>query len=572
MRILVVDKNPDNAAVACRILGNRHSTINAYSSTECIQKARENLPDLIILDETIDGKHGLEVMQGLRNKRVTSEIPVIILTDDGHDTERMVRWLEHGAFDWIVKPVTDTIVQAKVRIVQRLRQRDEALSWESKLNAALAELDRALVEQSPPVDEISGLVLDYAKKLTQSEYGFAASIDPETGTCIAHTIAGMMEECRVNNELKKITFPRGKNGRYPGLWGHALNTKKPFYTNTPKTHESSMGTPDGHIRIKRFLAVPAMIGNEPIGLLALANPEKPYTVWGLNAVTRIAVLYALALQRLRTHEELIQYQQHLEDQVKRRTANLAKANEKLKDEIKERRKFELVLKHTNEKLLREHIQRKILSKRIIDVLEKDRRQIAMELHDHIGQSLTSFKIGLELIHERLKTSDSGLASQIDDIRERTITIMRDVKKISLGLRPGTLDTLGLLPSLRELCRAVENDTGIETVFFTRGIPGQIDTEKELALYRIAQEALTNVIKYAGAKQVFINLVRKDESILLSIEDDGVGFDKEQIMSEANSGGHSGLLIMKERAAQLDGELIVESQVGRGTVVSAEIPL
>ena len=230
------------------------------------------------------------------------------------------------------------------------------------------------------------------------------------------------------------------------------------------------------------------------------------------------------------------------------------------------------LKQANEKILRSHYQRKILSKRLIDLLEKDRRQIAMELHDHIGQTLTSLKIDLEITHNQLEDLKHELRPRIKALQEKTVQIMKDVKNISHGLRPTMIDLLGIVSSFRNLFSEIKQQTGMEIRFFNRGIPKRFEEEKELAIYRIAQEALNNIIKHARAENVFVNLVKKDDKLALSVEDDGVGFSKDEAMKITRVKGPLGLLIMRERAIQFDGEFTIESQPGKGTHLLVEIPL
>ena len=241
-------------------------------------------------------------------------------------------------------------------------------------------------------------------------------------------------------------------------------------------------------------------------------------------------------------------------------------------DITERKQAEEDLRQANEELSREHNQRKILSKRLIDLLEKDRRQIAMELHDHIGQTLTSIKMNLETIHGKLKPGHTELGDQMTVAQERTIQAIKDIKNVSHGLRPPMIDALGVVSSLRELCNEVQQQTDMEIHFFSRGIPKRFEEEKELAIYRIAQEALTNIIRHAQAKNVFVNLVKKDEKLSLSVEDDGAGFDYHKAMQTSGRKGALGLRIMRERAVQLDGEFTLESQPGKGTHLLVEIPL
>ena len=252
------------------------------------------------------------------------------------------------------------------------------------------------------------------------------------------------------------------------------------------------------------------------------------------------------------------------------TGNLTSAVHIISD-ITRRKQAEKALKHLNEKLLKEHNQRKILSKSLIDLLEKDRRQIAMELHDHIGQTLTSIKLNLEMIHGKLKPGGTELGAQIAVAQERTIQAIKDIKNVSRGLRPAMIESLGVVSSLRELFNEIQQQADIEIRFFSRGIPKRFEEAKELAVYRIAQEALTNIIRHARAKNVFVNLVKKDKKLLLSVEDNGVGFDQDKVMKPSKRKGSLGLLIMKERAVQLDGEFTIESQPGKGTHLLVEIP-
>ena len=227
---------------------------------------------------------------------------------------------------------------------------------------------------------------------------------------------------------------------------------------------------------------------------------------------------------------------------------------------------------TNWELLKEYEQRKILAKRLIDLLERDRDQIAMELHDHIGQILTSLKINLEVIQGQLSSVHPEFEDRIKASSERAVHALTDIKNISRGLKPRVLDSLGLISSLRELFNDIEKDTGIVIRFFSSKVPDRFEKEKELAIYRIAQEALNNIVKHAQASRVFVNLIGREDRILLSIEDDGIGFDLGEAMEIANGKGPLGLLIMRERVVQLRGEFNIESDIGKGTHIMIEIPI
>jgi signal transduction histidine kinase len=173
-----------------------------------------------------------------------------------------------------------------------------------------------------------------------------SSLDPVTGDNVSHTLTQMLkDECTVISD-KGIIFPRGADGRYSSLWGHALNTTRPFFTNSAQNHQTSTGTPDGHIPIQRFLSVPVMMGNELVGQIALANKAMDYTDQDLVAIGRVAEFYALAIQRNRVEEALQKAKDELEERVKERTAELQQANEKLSAEIDERVRFEKQLEQS----------------------------------------------------------------------------------------------------------------------------------------------------------------------------------------------------------------------------------
>ena len=241
-------------------------------------------------------------------------------------------------------------------------------------------------------------------------------------------------------------------------------------------------------------------------------------------------------------------------------------------DITERKQAEEALKTSRENLLEESNQRKILSKRLIDLLEKDRHDIAMELHDNIGQILTSLKIYLEIVDDKLKPIDTELESLTKAAIKRANQAINDLNNIAHGLMPSILDPLGLVSSLRSLLNEFREHTDIKIDFFNRNVPKRFDREKELAIYRIVQEALNNIIKHAEAKTVYVSLLKKGNVLSLSVEDDGVGFDQDKAMKISKGKGPLGLVIMQERAMQLDGELTIESFLGKGTHLLVEIPI
>lgn len=249
----------------------------------------------------------------------------IIKQRDSLDKQVMARTADLSAVNTILK----------WEITERQRAEDE-LKRELELDAALSELYKPLISPSATIDDIASTILDKAKSLTQSEHGYVSSIDPITGDAIGHTLTEMLkDQCQVSDD-NKVVFPIGADGLYHGLWGHSLNTLKPFYTNSPQNHFASAGVPRGHIPVERLLTVPVILDEAPVGQIALANKGADYTDQDLEAIGRVAEFYALAIQHSRAEEALQRAKDELEKRVEGRTGELAQANTSLMAEINER--------------------------------------------------------------------------------------------------------------------------------------------------------------------------------------------------------------------------------------------
>jgi signal transduction histidine kinase len=188
--------------------------------------------------------------------------------------------------------------------------------------------------------------------------------------------------------------------------------------------------------------------------------------------------------------------------------------------------------------------------------EAERRHIARELHDEIGQSLTALKLNLEAETPHLAET----RALVDDLMGR-------VSALSLELRPAMLDDLGLLPALLWLFDRYHRSAGLEVEFVHEGIDGRLQPMVETAAYRIVQESLSNAAKHAAVNQVAVRVVRRDGRLHVTVEDRGRGFDP-----QAAFGRSTGLSGMRERAAALQGRLDIDSTIGRGTCLTAELPV
>lgn len=181
----------------------------------------------------------------------------------------------------------------------------EQHEWELAVNKALVELADALLRPITSIEEIADMVLAQAKQLTASEHGYVSSIDPETADLVSHTLTHMMGPlCRIPRDQQNIIFRCDPDGRYPGLWGHSLNSREGFYTDAPTQYTGSKGIPEGHVPLKNFMSVPALMGETVLGQIALANSERGYSDRELDAIKHMAKLYALAVRRTRVEHAL----------------------------------------------------------------------------------------------------------------------------------------------------------------------------------------------------------------------------------------------------------------------------
>ena len=203
-------------------------------------------------------------------------------------------------------------------------------------------------------------------------------------------------------------------------------------------------------------------------------------------------------------------------------------------------------------------------RRVVAAQELERRRLARELHDETGQALTSILLGLRSLEEFVDSDDERAA--VAGIRQLAVDTLQDVRRLAVDLRPKALDDFGLAAALERLTHNFREQTGLSVDFVTGLDDEQLSSETATALYRIVQEALTNIVKHAQAGSVSILVTRKNAQVAVVIEDDGVGFDPERPVDGFGIQG------MRERVDLLGGSLHVESGKATGTTLVVEVPL
>jgi signal transduction histidine kinase len=309
------------------------------------------------------------------------------------------------------------------------------------------------------------------------------------------------------DDFAGVTFPRGgsKSGRVLERSG---SERVDSLVEDPEAHQDvarRLGATTG-------LYVPLVVRNEPIGVLIAHDklgPDPRFTGADLRLAEQFAVRAASAVS------------------ISRRVARDAMS-------------------------------------RVVAGQEVERRRLARELHDETGQALTSILLGLRAVDEA--GDRAAVQRAVADLRELVVATLQDVRRLAVQLRPKALDDFGLVAALERLVQTFSETTGIDAQLEARLGATRLPSDVETTLYRIVQEALTNVVKHAEAKSVSILLNRGEGTAIAVIEDDGRGFES------ADSGDGVGLLGMRERVELHDGRLIVESTPDGGTTLRIEIPL
>jgi signal transduction histidine kinase len=210
------------------------------------------------------------------------------------------------------------------------------------------------------------------------------------------------------------------------------------------------------------------------------------------------------------------------------------------------------------------------AERLVEIQERERRHIARELHDEVGQSLTAVKMNLQAA-QRL-TDEPTLVSYQQDCIDTVERTLHQVRSLSLDLRPSVLDDLGLEPALRWLVARQVRQTGLSIQLDADLREGRLPPDLEIACFRVVQEALTNAVRHAEAEHVWVDMRRREDVLLLVVRNDGVEFDVKEALERAAHGESLGLLGMKERVSLAGGQIEIVSAPGRGSEIRARFPV
>jgi PAS domain S-box-containing protein len=264
-------------------------------------------------------------------------------------------------------------------------------------------------------------------------------------------------------------------------------------------------------------------------------------------------------ERRRAQEAIKKAQEELEENVVERTAELARANQALLEEIAWRSRVEEQLQSSQEELKR-------LSAAILSAQEKERKQLAREIHDSVGQILAAVKFATERALLELPGSEGGVRPVLEDVVAMVQGAIEEVRRIQMDLRPAVLDDLGLLATIGWFCREFQKVyQGIQVERRLQVEEQQVPDGLKIVIFRVLQEAMNNAAKHSGADRVVVGMVGGDSELSLWVEDNGKGMDLGNTAS-AVSHGRMGILSMRERVELSGGSFFLESEPGKGTRV------
>jgi PAS domain S-box-containing protein len=208
-----------------------------------------------------------------------------------------------------------------------------------------------------------------------------------------------------------------------------------------------------------------------------------------------------------------------------------------------------------------------LAGKLLSVQEAERRRLAREMHDDLTQHLAVLAIEIGKMERKFQDSEDPVLETFRSIRERLVNLSGDVHAISRQLHPSIIDDLGLVDAIKSECRTFTRREGIAIDYRSESMPPRISADVAICIYRIVQEGLRNVAKHADTTQLQISLTGKDDSIHLTIKDQGVGFDPKEIKKKLGLGHVS----MQERVRLIQGDISIESRPGKGTVINVRAP-
>jgi PAS domain S-box-containing protein len=523
--ILIADDTPANLGVVVDSLTERgFRVLVALDGAEALERALFSQPDLILLDVKMPGIDGFETCRRLKMDDRTRDIAVIFMTSRT-GSEDMVEGFSAGGVDYLTKPVHVEEMIARVSTHLALRTMHKQLVVQNRqLLAEVSVRQQAEAALSRARDQLEGRVALRTAELARANQSLLAQVE-ERRRAEAKLLSS---EARFRAIVETSPVP---------LCITSMPGGQLLYTNGPFQELFGLDLLNDAANVVDFYADPL----ERDSLVDHLQREGSFHNSEIQ-FTRPdgSVFWAMATARVATYNEAPAIYVGLND-------------------ITERKRIEQALLESREQL-------RELSAYMEAIREEERKRIAMEIHDELGQLLTALKMDVSLLKMRL-AGDSDAAKKADDMRELVETTIWMVRNVASHLRPAALN-FGIVSALEWLVEDFSRRNNIPCQFRINGSEPVLPDAHATAVFRIVQASLTNVARHARATRADVTLTRSANGLDLHVSDDGCGFDQDA----ARKGDSYGVLGMRERARLIGASLLIDSSPGTGTSVSIHIPL
>lgn len=416
------------------------------------------------------------------------------------------------SIDWEGQPAV--LISFRDVTERKLMERERALYvWEQE---KLSEIDKLLV-RIVDLEKIFDAIADQTITLTKSGFAGILVYDSESAAC-----------------CWKAT--KGNVHKFPVDWNEAASALKIL----KKQNEMAILEREGNEEAPALNGIPELSG-ENIAAAAFLPLRVEKELQGF-LIAGYPVRHDFSAKEVRLLNSLAE------------KCSIAMVNAKLYDDH---------LKHEKEL--------ELLSAARIQVQEEERRRTAREIHDGLGQLLTAIKFNLEILEDTLTTTPDE-QNRINDMKKLLDDVMKEARELSYNLMPSVLEDFGLIPAMQLLCEQFSQQTGVHVQFFQHGGADRFSADLEIGIYRIAQEALTNIQKHASATEIELQVIVSEHTVRLTVEDNGKGFAGQKTIRQQKGRKGIGLMSMRERTSLLGGTFTIESVLQRGTLLCAEIPI
>ena len=625
-RILIADDHPDSLEYLYQLLSQKYEVMIAIDGEAALAASREQKPDLVISDVMMPGLDGINLVREVRANPQTQTISIILLSGLT-DEESRVKGLEAGADDYLIKPfgarellarVGGTLTLSKVRreaarreaelraevinVLESMTDGFMALDCEWRItyvNAAAEQINgrtresflgRTIWEAFPDLPATI-VELEFRRAMANrvpvkfenfyAPYGrwYEMDIYPIKDGGIAVYGRDITERKRVEEALRQAReeLELEVQERMGDLRQANANLRGEIVMR--ERIEAALRESEERFRALIDASAQAVWTTDAVGIVVEDSPSwRAFTGQTLDEWLGRGWLDAVHPEDRESAcnqwQEAVASRTPVNTEFRLRHASggwrwtTMRAVPLVNPDRSVRGWVGMNIDITERKEAEE--ERRQLLGRIVETQEEERRRISRELHDHFGQQLTVLRLGVEALQGH---DPAQLDERVKELREMIKRLDTEVDFLAWELRPAALDEFGLASALAVFVEQWSKQFNIVAELHTTGLDeDRLPPEIEISIYRIAQEALNNVSKHAQANRVAVILESRDGSVVLIIEDDGVGFELQQDATPSASGRGLGLIGMRERAALIGGMLEVESSQGGGTTIFTRIPL